>query len=441
MEKFPNLKQLIGILGLTNIASAGVLSMLPSRELVTRAGEPWSYGVIGDSWGSGVAWKKDLLYDDNKGECLRTKESHGPQLEGDDKWLGFKKTTLHDAACSGRSFGNIVKGEHQMGQVGSPHLVVMTAGGKQAGFGHIVEACIYHPDPQHNYGKAYKDDQDRKGDCAVALDGALQYINKPADKPQGLEYDLRKTLDDLFKDPAVSSSLTSLVYVTGYAQFWGTDYDDWCNTQYWNVPSAVMTPAPYLSKELRKTFNDHVAKVNQIYKKVTEDPKYKKQTRFVDVDKGFAGHRFCEPGATYQDQIDTDTHSKKVYLWNLNYPWKITGQGAPSAEAAEGQISAAEAKDLFKGQGVTAWVGSRGDEGNKPENGWRQRPFHPRYSGYTTIKDAIVAQMKADNVPTLPSSTKPVAPTCSHVGNGKCRCSDGETPDVNEDNQCIAGEL
>lgn len=42
------------------------------------------------------------------------------------------------------------------------------------------------------------------------------------------------------------------------------------------------------------------------------------------------------------------------------------------------------------GNGVTAWNGS-GNEGevNDPKNGWRLRPFRPKYSGYTTIKDAI----------------------------------------------------
>lgn len=433
-------KHLIGALGLSNAVSASVLPATSSVNVDKRDGEPWPYGVTGDSWGSGVAWSKEVLYDDNKGTCLRTKESHGPQMEGDNAWTGFGKTTLHDAACSGRTLGDIVAGEHQIGQIGNPNVMVMTAGGNQAGFGHIVEVCIYHPDPKHNYGPAYKDDKDGKGECAVALDDALKYITRPPeDGAPGMEYDLRVTLDDVFKDSAVKDNSDFLLYITGYAQFFGTDYDEWCNNQYWNVPSFnPLAPTPYLSKELRQTINDHVSKVNSLYQKVASS--YSKQTRYVDLDKRFAGHRFCEPGATYQDQINTDTHFDKVWLWNLNWPWQVNGQGAPSAQAAEGKVSAQEAQNVFQGQGVTAWTGTGSQGGNDPSNGWRLRPFHPRFTGYTSIKDAIIEQMKADGLPKVaatPSTTQPAGPACSHVQDGfHCQCNGGDVFDIDEDNRC-----
>ena len=392
-----SLKHLIGALSLAKLLSASAIPAADRFETSTilERDDPWPYAVLGDSWGSGVAYSEDVLYDNNKDKCLRTKESHGPQMEADKGWSGFGKSTLKDAACSGSRLGDIVQGGNQIGKVGKTDTLIMTSGGNNAGFGHIVEVCIYHPDQRHNYGPAYKDDKDSKGECKQSLNSAEDYITDP----KQMEHDLRETLKDIFNYDAVSKNEDFLVYLTGYAQFWGTNLDDWCNNQYWSLYPAV-SPTPYLSKELRSKMNELIKKVNDLYKKVTEDDKWKKQTRFVDLDSGFDGHRFCEPGATYQDQINTDTHFDKVWLWNLNWPWQVTGGNAPGPQAAQGDLTAEEYQSLFGGNGVIAWSGTgSGIEGNEPGNGWRLRPFHPRYSGYTSIKNAIIAQLKKDKRP------------------------------------------
>lgn len=286
----------------------------------------------------------------------------------------------------------------------------------------------------------------------MALDGALTYITKHLSEGQEMEYDLRKTLGDLFQDPSVRYNSDFLLYVTGYAQFFGTDIDQWCNDQYWSIPTFnPFASTPYPSTELRQTINNHVSKVNNLYQSVASS--YFTQTRYVDLNKRFAGHQSCEPGASYQDPINTETHFDNIYLWNLNYPYQITAQGAPSAQAEAGNVSPQEAQDLLLDQGVTAWNGSGSQGGNDPANGWRLRPFYSRFSGYTSIKDAIFEQMHADGLPKVshaplgaqpaapaassPSSTQPAAPACSHVGDGfHCQCSDGSTRDIDEDERC-----
>ena len=151
-----------------------------THPLYARQAAAWPYGVIGDSWGSGVSYSTDVLYDNNLDECLRTKESHGPQMEADPNWSGHDPSGLRDAACSGSQLVDIVLGQHQMGKVGdSPNVVVMTSGGNNAGFGHIVDVCIYHSDPTHNYGLPYYKDPTGTGDCAVALAAASAYITDP----------------------------------------------------------------------------------------------------------------------------------------------------------------------------------------------------------------------------------------------------------------------
>lgn len=52
--------------------------------------------------------------------------------------------------------------------------------------------------------------------------------------------------------------------------------------------------------------------------------------------------------------------------------------------------------------------------------GWQQRPFHPKAQGYTAIKDAIIAQMKIDQIPAAQGSSAspkgPVATQCIAKG-------------------------
>ena len=197
--------------------------------------------------------------------------------------------------------------------------------------------------------------------------------------------------------------------MTGYAQFFGTDYDPWCNTEAWNV--AGISPTPYLSTQLRTVFNGLVSKVNKIIQDTIQH-NYTEQARFIDLDAGFNGHPFCEPSADHSDQVNTDTNFDKVYFWNLNWPWEVANTPAPSPDEQNGNISSAEAQQLFGNDGVTAWSGL-GSEGNTPENGWKLRPFHPRYSGYTSIKEAILAQLKVDGLPkaeTATTSTSSFAP-------------------------------
>ena len=92
-------------------------------------------------------------------------------MEADTSWLGDFTSGLRDAACSGSQLVDLAKGQYQMGKAGNPNMVVMTSGGNNAGFGHIVDVCIYHSDPRHNYGKAYKDDTDGKHiqECPLPL--------------------------------------------------------------------------------------------------------------------------------------------------------------------------------------------------------------------------------------------------------------------------------
>jgi len=197
--------------------------------------------------------------------------------------------------------------------------------------------------------------------------------------------------------------------------------------------------------ELRKAFNDRVSAVNTLYNN-TIVSKYADKARYIDLDAGFSGHRFCEPGAKHADQVNKDTNFTGVYLWNLNYPIRLAN--APPSEGVLNidSVTAEEAQQLFNGQGVTAW--GIGEGGNIPSNGWRLRPFHPRTTGYTSIKNAILAQLKKDGFPKAGSATSPFpshSPTPSSVppnyAPGTCSFHLDEWQDCNDDSSNLYAHI
>lgn len=187
--------------------------------------------------------------------------------------------------------------------------------------------------------------------------------------------------------------------------------------------------------------------MNKLYQN-TISSNYGKQARFIDIDSGFGGHRFCEPGATHSDQLNTDTNFDGVYLWNLNYPWQIDTSVTPPSTGSGSNITTQEAQDLFQGQGVTAWTGGSGSGGggNDPSNGWRLRPFHPRTSGYTSIKGAILAQLKTDGLPKAESATNPSpspspSPSAPAYAPGLCSFHLDEWQDCEDDSKNLFAQI
>ena len=110
LTKVAAASSLLTLAAASAIPDAGVLNSFKSR-FSKRENPPWPYGVIGDSWGSGVSYNDDVLYDNNLDNCLRTKESHGPQLEADTSWTGSFSSGLRDAACSGSQLVDLAKGK------------------------------------------------------------------------------------------------------------------------------------------------------------------------------------------------------------------------------------------------------------------------------------------------------------------------------------------
>ena len=364
--------------------------VLPETLNVLTKRDDFEWGVIGDSYASGDAYTYSNVWDNNKDECLCNTEAYGPQLEGDDTWKNDTKSSFNFPACSGKKL------EDMRGQISnagsSPSLVVMTAGGNNANFFKVADGCIFHSNWSMDYGAIYVDDTARTGACAQAIDASKAIITGTMDK------DLKNTLDDLLVADNVKLNPDFLLYVTGYAAFFNPK-DDWCNHH-----SFGITSFPPLSNALRSDINTLVTQLNTVYQNTIQNHPSKK-VRFVLIDASFDGHRFCEAGSNTWNQY----YSSDVWFWNVSPPGLVVPQDANDS------VIQINVQSALKESGLTLYSGN----GSSIPVAWTLRPLHPKISGHIAIKNAIISQMKADNIPASgPPPTPPAyaTGTCSfHV--------------------------
>ena len=354
---------------------AGSILRDTGHSLAKRGTFQW--GVVGDSWASGVAYLDSNAYDNNTSGCMRTTESYGAQLVKDTSWTNGWTKDFSFPACSGSALVDIAKGQKQIENLGSsPKLAVMTSGGNNALFYRVVDSCIYHSEKSRNYGLPYADDVNKTNDCAMAINNSTTYINN------GLSGDLNRTFDDIFLAQNVMSQPDFLLYLTEYAQFFNLN-DDWCDChsfsiRYWD--------RPHLSHVLRADINGLVTKLNAVYNQTIRDYP-NKNVRFIDLDSLFDDHRFCEAGST----LLYEYCNSNIWFWDALWPW-----GCPFTSTNVTEFET-ELQAFSANMTITSRTGAVSE-------GYLLRHFHPKIDGHTAIKDAITAQMRIDNIPRAPAA-------------------------------------
>ena len=331
----------------------------------------FTFGVLGDSWASGVSFNKRTEWDGNAGNCFRSTDSYGVQMAADDSWAG-ENPNFNFTACSGSKIGDVAgSDESQSSKVKSPNLLVITTGGNDAGFFDVADSCVYQSNPKRDYGLPYHKDPDRIGACTKAIDAATDRVVKS----DQIGKSLTAMYTDILNSDQAKANPDLRIYQTGYVHYFNVDDGNtWCDKVSFHPGSEAL-----LTLVLRKEFNELVERANGVIQQVVSTFS-EHHVNYVSITESFGGHRFCEPDSNRVAQFT----SSNVWNWNIQpsfFPpdWKTNDGGTDSPiPFPEPLFQFDDPSPSGTGEGV-----------------WR-RPFHPKKQGYSSIKASILAKLKAD---------------------------------------------
>jgi lysophospholipase L1-like esterase len=351
-------------------------------------------------WGFGGPGK---YYDKNAGNCLRIWDAWAAQMQTDTTWT-HGQHNLTFVGCSGNRYNDIADSENsQISQAGSPRFITLTIGGNDLGFFNVASNCIYQQDGTKDYGPQYKDDTQRTGECAKAIDQARNNIN---DLAYG---QITAIFKKIVESPNINNGNKFDIYLTGYVHFFNVDTTD-CNS--WDFGAPVLPSQtqhhPLLSQELRTDMNDLVQRVNDAYSQAVHDYLYDPSiptnvdVTFVNITPIFDGHRFCEAGHTRDDQYN----SPDVWIWNLSthlFSGKAAVDGVPDptdpnyptdqSDILSQQLAQSlSVGGLFDLDDATGTLSN--PTGVQPFIGMKSRPFHPTHSGHAAIAQVLIDVIK-----------------------------------------------
>lgn len=258
--------------------------ILPSRSAMLS----WIRNIvsIGDSYAAGLGSGKrvDFL-------CSRYNTAY-PNIVYDSLRVYDPNRTHQSFACSGAN-SNEILAKQVPALYDNLHLITISAGGNDIGLTTILSNCIY---------QFYMAEEDA---CRKAIKEAQEKISNDTQ----LYQNITKLIDA--SKPYLNST-HGLIYVTGYARFFGTE-DNICDSVTWAVWRDVERSKQYLKLEMRKALNDMVLSVNAVLRRAVEvaGP----NVRFIDYDTRIATlqGRYCELGV---HEPDPNRQGLVFYEWD-----------------------------------------------------------------------------------------------------------------------------
>ena len=113
-------------------ASAGVTRTVPAVKLLPVP-PPVRYVALGDSYAAGIGAADDTA---DRGGCARSADAYPEQWAAHHAHASFVS-----AACDGATTAGVLSGQVQALSARTT-LVSLTVGGNDAGFSHVMEACV-----------------------------------------------------------------------------------------------------------------------------------------------------------------------------------------------------------------------------------------------------------------------------------------------------------
>lgn len=230
----------------------------------------WSYAALGDSYAAGDGAGSSTIYPHLDKFCGRFNGAY-PVLLADDARLDVQPFDFQNVACGGATTETLLF--RQAHYAADKDLVTIQIGGNEVDFLPVVNECIMQWRPFST--------------CDRELDKSRTLIQSS---------DLLYAFHKLFEHINTRVRPDALILVLGYAKFFNTD-----TTQCNNASFSLTHPTNVLSNELRETFNELVDMLNTVIKSTAKAH----GMIYVDIDKLFEGHRFCEKGVQ-EPHLDQD---------------------------------------------------------------------------------------------------------------------------------------
>ena len=232
---------------------------------------PWIENIasIGDSYAAGLGSGKRVDF-----SCSRYNTAY-PNIVHDSLRVHGSNTTHQSLACSGADTAEILA--KQVPALNTNlNLITISAGGNDIGLTPILSNCVYQ--------------------FYMASEDACQKSISEAQEKIANETQLFQNVTRLIEaaKPHLNAS-HGLIYVTGYARFFGTQ-DTTCDNVTWAVWRTVSRKKQYLTLPMRQSLNAMVLSVNAVLRRAVEASG--PSVRFIDYDTRIAAQRgrYCELG-------------------------------------------------------------------------------------------------------------------------------------------------
>jgi hypothetical protein len=142
----------------------------------------------------------------------------------------------------------------QMDKMSRPKLVMMEAGGNDADFYPLADACLFHAEGK-DYGKKYEDDKGpvgkREGLCKYEIDQVRDRLT--GDRMAKFQAAIRQTIHDWRGHKSVKGNDATLMTV-GYARFFAEGKE--CDDMKFTIPGASEQKVVL---DMRKDINELVS--------------------------------------------------------------------------------------------------------------------------------------------------------------------------------------
>lgn len=220
-----------------------------------------SYAGLGDSYATGAGAGSLIRWPPRNLACGRFSAAYPVQLATK---LGLSGVDFKNLACGGTS-SSIVR-QKQIPNIGDADLITVTVGGNEVNFFPVVNECILQWRPVST--------------CEAELSKARSAIQSSR---------FINDFEEMVKAGVTTMQPRSKLMITGYARFFN-DESGQCD----HVSFSKTNATNFLSRSLRKEFNQLIFMLNNVIEAVAEEH----GATYIDIDKVFEGHRFCEPGVS-----------------------------------------------------------------------------------------------------------------------------------------------